>query len=106
MVESEAAEAAFPITPTHDHIAIRRRAEMSGGLYIPQTATAQSGPQFAEVLAVGPGRMSEHCCKVIPMPDVNVGDTIRYHGGAGFDDEIDGLEFRWILRGDVIGVMG
>ena len=69
------------IKPLEDRIVIQQvEAEQttSSGLVIPDTA--QEKPQEGEVVAVGPGRMSDD--KRIPL-DVKVGDRVLYSKFGG-----------------------
>ena len=72
------------------------------GLVIPDTA--QEKPQQGKVLAVGPGRRSEHTGEVIPL-DVKVGDIVVYskYGGTEISDGGDDV---LILNGrDVLAIV-
>ena len=56
----------------------------AGGIYIPDTAKEK--PQEGEVVAVGPGKLTDDGVRV-PM-DVQVGDTVVYskYGGTEYKD--------------------
>ncbi len=82
---------AIDVTPLADRVVVKpiSREEVSkGGIVLPDTA--QEKPQEGEVVAVGPGKISEDGSKRAPM-DVNVGDTVIYakYGGTEwkFGDE-------------------
>ena len=95
------------VQPVLDYILIHSTVhEMSeGGLHLPAGANRQTGPAYAKVVAVGPGRPSEWNAEIIPMPVCGAGDTILYHGGAGTEWEHEGKTYYWILPGDLIGVV-
>jgi chaperonin GroES len=92
------------LQPLEDRIVVRpNEAEETtvSGLVIPDTAKEK--PQQGLVLAVGPGRRSEHTGQLIPL-DVKVGDTVVYskYGGT---EIIDGGEDLLILSArDVLAI--
>jgi chaperonin GroES len=72
------------------------------GLVIPDTAKEK--PQQGEVLAVGPGRRSEHTGEIIPL-DVKVGDVVVYSKYGGVEIS-DGGQDVLILNGrDVLAIV-
>jgi chaperonin GroES len=69
------------VKPLADRVVVRPLEEaesMRGGLYIPDTAKEK--PQQGEVVAVGPGKLSEEG-KRIDM-DLKVGDKVLYGSTA------------------------
>ena len=73
------------------------------GLVIPDTAKEK--PQQGEVLAVGPGRRSEHSGELIPM-DVAVGDTVLYSKYGGTEIAVDGEDLLVLSGRDVLAKIG
>jgi chaperonin GroES len=68
------------------------------GIYLPDTAKEK--PQEGEVLAVGPGKMSEDG-KRIAM-DLNVGDTVIYAKYGGTEIKIDDEELIILRESDIL----
>ena len=74
---------------------------MRGGIIIPDTAKEK--PQEGEVVAVGPGRMTEDG-KRIAM-EVKKGDRVLIGKYSGTDVKIDGTEYTILREDDVLGVL-
>jgi len=92
------------VRPLADRILVRRMEEQEmkkGGIIIPDTAKEK--PQEGEVVAVGPGRMTEDG-KRIAM-DVKKGDRILIGKYSGTDVKIDGEELLIMKESDVMGVV-
>ena len=92
------------LKPLADRILVRRIEEPEmkhGGILIPDTAKEK--PQEGEVVAVGPGRMTEDG-KRIAM-EVKKGDRILIGKYTGTDVKIDGTEYIILREGDVLGVL-
>ena len=68
------------------------------GIYLPDTAKEK--PQEGEVIAVGPGRVTDEG-KRITM-DVEVGDIIIYTKYGGSEIKIDGEEFIIMRESDIL----
>ena len=71
---------------------------MRGGLYIPDTAKEK--PTQGEVIAVGPGRITDKGER-IPL-DIKVGDTVIYGKYSGTSYTLDGEEVIIIKASDVL----
>ena len=92
------------VRPLADRMLVRRIEEQEtkrGGIIIPDTAKEK--PQEGEVIAVGPGRMTEDG-KRIAM-DVKKGDRILIGKYSGTDVKIDGTEYTILREEDVLGVL-
>ena len=93
------------LQPLEDRIIVKpSEAEetTSSGLVIPDTAKEK--PQQGEVIAVGPGRRSEHTGEIIPL-DVKVGDIVVY-SKYGATEITDNGEELLILNGrDVLAIV-
>ena len=93
------------IRPLADRLIVKRLEEQeqksAGGIIIPDTAKEK--PQEGEVVAVGPGRMTEDG-KRIAM-DVKKGDRILIGKYSGTDVKIDGTEYVILREDDVLGVL-
>ena len=94
------------LQPLEDRIVVRSseaESTTASGLVIPDTA--QEKPQQGEVIAVGPGRRSDHSGDVIPV-DVAVGDTVVYSKYGGTEITVDGEELLILNARDVLAKMG
>ena len=93
------------VKPLADRILVRRIEEQEtkrGGIIIPDTAKEK--PQEGEVVAVGPGRMTEEG-KRITM-DVKKGDKILIGKYSGTEVKIEGDEFVILREDDVLAIVG
>jgi chaperonin GroES len=92
------------VRPLSDRILVRRIEEketVRGGIIIPDTAKEK--PQEGEVVAVGPGRLTDDG-KRINM-DVKAGDRVLIGKYSGTDVKIDGTEYVILREDDVLGVL-
>ena len=97
--------AAEKIRPLADRVVVKALDEseqMRGGLYIPDTAKEK--PQQGEIVAVGPGKLSEQGERL--DPEVKVGDTVLYGKYSGTDVTVDGEEFLILREADVLAIIG
>ena len=89
--------------PLHDRVLIKvldSEETTAGGIIIPDTAKEK--PQEGEVVAVGPGAISENG-KISPM-DVKVGDIVLFGKWSGTDVKIDGTEYSIMKESDIMGI--
>jgi len=92
------------VRPLADRILVRRIEEketVRGGIIIPDTAKEK--PQEGEVVAVGPGRLTEDGKRI--TPDVKKGDRVLIGKYSGTDVKIDGTEYTILREDDVLGVL-
>ncbi len=92
---------AVKLEPLADQLVVRpieREEVTKGGIVLPDTAREK--PQEGEVLAVGPGRLSEDG-KRIAM-DVKVGDIVIYAKYGGTDYKIDDEEVIILREGNIL----
>ena len=92
------------LKPLEDRIVVRTlEAEQTtaSGLVIPDTAKEK--PQEGEVVAVGPGRLTEDGKRV--APEVKKGDRILVGKYSGTDVKIDGTEYTILREDEVLGVL-
>ena len=90
------------LRPLGDKVVLRftQAEEIStGGLYL--AASAQEKPQYAVVVAVGPGGMVDG--KEIKM-DVKVGDKVILSKYSGTEVKIDGEEYTIVKVSDILAV--
>lgn len=94
------------VRPLRDRVIVKRQKEeekTSGGIYIPQTASAQDQAWRAEVLAVGPGRLLDNGT-LVPT-DVKVGDKVLVGKYSGNELTVDGDKIVSLLESEILGVI-
>src|SRR5262249_51414079 len=90
--------------PLADRLLVRRIEEQEtvrGGIIIPDTAKEK--PQEGEVVAVGPGKLTDEGKRV--APEVKKGDRILVGKYSGTDVKIDGTEYVILREDEVLGVL-
>lgn len=93
------------VQPLEDRIIVRpgeSEETTASGLVIPDTAKEK--PQQGEVLAVGPGKRSDHTGDVIAM-DVAVGDTVIFSKYGGTEITFEGEDLLILSARDVLAVL-
>ena len=96
--------AADKIQPLADRVVVKPledSEEMRGGLYIPDTAKEK--PQQGEIVAVGPGKLSEEGARL--EPDVEVGQKVLYGKYSGTDVTVDGNEYLILRESDILAII-
>ncbi len=99
-----AKKAAVKIQPLADRVVVKPTDEaeqMRGGLYIPDTAKEK--PQQGEVVAVGPGKLSDEGTRL--DMDVKVGDKVLYGKYSGTDVTLDGEEYLIVRESDILAIL-
>ncbi len=89
------------LKPLADRVVVRpieQEEVTKGGIVLPDTAKEK--PQEGEVIAVGPGRLSEGG-KRMPM-DVKVGDIVIYAKYGGTEIKIEDEELMILREGDIL----
>ncbi|GAA1611482.1 MULTISPECIES: co-chaperone GroES [Leucobacter] len=92
------------IKPLEDRIVIKQvEAEQTtaSGLVIPDSAKEK--PQEGEVVAVGPGRVSDNGTR-IPL-DVAVGDVVIYSKFGGTEVKVSGDDYLVLSARDILAVV-
>ena len=92
---------AVKLQPLADRLVVKpieREEVTKGGIVIPDTAKEK--PQEGEVLAVGPGRLSDDG-KRIAM-EVKVGDTVIYAKYGGTEIKIEDEELVILRESDIL----
>ena len=93
------------VKPLADRVVVKALEEaetMRGGLYIPDTAKEK--PQQGEVVAVGPGKLSEEG-KRIEM-ELKVGDKVLYGKYSGTEVTVDNEQYLILRESDVLAIVG
>ncbi len=91
--------------PLHDRVLVRRieaEEKTAGGIIIPDTAKEK--PQQGEVIAVGPGKVSDEGKRI--EPEVKVGDKVLYGKYSGTEVTIDGEQYLILRESDVLAIVG
>lgn len=92
------------IRPLHDRVVVKRVEEetkTAGGIVLPGSAAEK--PSQGEVLAVGPGRMTDN--GDVRSLDVKVGDKVIFGQYAGSTVKIDGQELLIMAESEIFGVL-
>lgn len=92
------------IIPLHNNVLVKRaksEEKTAGGLIIPTNATEKS--REAEVLAVGPGRVT-YIGKLIPV-EVKPGDIVLLEKNVRSEVKLDGEDLLLISEDDIVGVL-
>ena len=95
---------AVNIRPLHDRVLVKRveqEEQVRGGIIIPDTAKEK--PQEAEVIAVGPGKLSDEG-KRAPM-DVQAGDRVLMGKYSGSEIKIDGNDYVILREDEILAVV-
>ena len=94
---------ATKLRPLGDRVVIRpaaREEATRSGIVLPDTSKEK--PQRGEVLAVGPGRVSDEG-KKIPM-EVKVGDTVLFARYAGTEFKLEDDELLILRESDILAI--
>jgi chaperonin GroES len=94
---------AVKLQPMTDRVVVKpfQKEEMTkGGILIPDTAKEK--PQEGEIVAVGPGRMTDEG-KHIAM-EVKVGDRVIYAKYGGSEIKIDDVEMIILRESDLLAI--
>ena len=92
------------VQPLADRILVRRIEEQEtirGGIIIPDTAKEK--PQEGEVVAVGPGRLTEEGKRI--AIEVKKGDRVLIGKYSGTDVKIEGTEFVILREDEILGIL-
>jgi chaperonin GroES len=93
------------VKPLADRVVVKPLEEaeqMRGGLYIPDTAKEK--PQQGEVVAVGPGKLTDEGKRV--DPELKVGDRVLYGKYSGTEVTLDDSQYLILRESDVLAVIG
>ncbi len=92
---------AVKLQPLADRVVVKpieREEVTKGGIVLPDTAKEK--PQEGEVIAVGPGRLSDDGKRI--ATDVKVGDRIIYSKYGGTEIKIDDEELIILRESDIL----
>ena len=99
-----ATAASTKISPLADRIVVKPLEDtetMRGGLYIPDTAKEK--PQQGEVVAVGPGKMTDDGKRI--APEVKAGDKILYGKYSGTEVNVGDEQYLILRESDVLAIV-
>ena len=95
---------ATTVRPLYDRVLLRRldaADEVRGGIIIPDTAKEK--PQQGEIIAVGPGKLSDTGDRL--APDVEVGQKVLYGKYSGSEVTVDGEDYLILRESDVLAII-
>jgi chaperonin GroES len=93
------------LRPLHDRVVVKRLEEEGtkhGSIIIPDSAKEK--PQEGQVIAVGPGKVTE-AGKTLPL-DVKAGDRVLFAKYSGSEVELEGDEYLIMKEEDLLGIVG
>jgi chaperonin GroES len=93
------------VKPLADRVVVKAledTEQMRGGLYIPDTAKEK--PQQGEVMAVGPGKISDEGKRV--EMELKVGDKVLYGKYSGTEVTVGDEQYLILRESDVLAVVG
>lgn len=91
------------IKPLADRLVVKpieREEKTKSGLILPDTAKEK--PQEGEVIAVGPGKLSDEGTRI--LMDVKVGDHVIYAKYGGTEIKLDDQELIILRESDILAV--
>lgn len=100
-----ATETKLSIRPLGDRVIVKalpQEEKTKGGVILPDTAKEK--PQQGEVVAVGPGRITDKGAKV--DMEVKVGDKVLYGKYSGTEVKLEGEEYLIIKESEVLAILG
>jgi chaperonin GroES len=89
------------LQPMADRLVVKPilKEEMTrGGIFIPDTVKEK--PQEGEVIAVGPGRMTDDGKRIVM--DIKVGDRVIYAKYGGSEIKVDDIEMIILRESDIL----
>lgn len=92
------------IKPLADRVVVKPLESVErtkGGIYVPDTAKEK--PQEGEIVAVGPGKVSDSGSLI--KPEVKVGDKVLYGKYSGTEVTVEGEEYLIIRESDVLATL-
>ena len=92
------------LKPLSDRVLVKRldyEEKTAGGIYIPDTAKEK--PSQGEIIAVGPGKVSDDG-KLQPM-NVKKGDKVLFNKYAGTEVQLGGEDHLIMREDDILGIV-
>lgn len=101
-----ATASAVNIKPLADRVVVRplddTEEQTRGGIIVPDTAKEK--PQQGEIVAVGPGRVSDDGARI--EMELETGDRVLYGKYSGTEVTVGGEEYLILRETDVLAVIG
>lgn len=92
------------VKPLSDRVIVKpleAEQKTAGGIIIPDNAKEK--PQKGEVVAVGPGKISDNGQKI--AMEVKKGDKVLYGKYSGSEVTVDGIEYMIMRESDILAVI-
>ena len=92
------------LKPLADRVVVRpsvAEERTKGGIIVPDTAKEK--PVWGEIIAVGPGKVSDEGKQI--AVEVKVGDSVLYGKYSGTEVTIDGEELLIMRESDIFAIM-
>lgn len=92
------------VKPLADRVVVKpspAEEKTKGGIILPDTAKEK--PVIGEVVAVGPGKITDDGKKI--APEVKVGDKVLYGKYSGTEVTIDGEEYLIMREADIFAIV-
>lgn len=92
------------IRPLNDRLLVKRLEEVTrtaGGIIIPDSAKEK--PAEGEVIAVGPGKLSDKGDRMAMQ--VAVGDRVLFSKYGGTEVKLDGVDYLIMREDDIMGIV-
>ena len=89
------------LQPLADHVVVKplaKEEKTRSGIYIPDTAKEK--PQEGEIIAVGPGRLTDEGKRIVV--DLKAGDVVIYARYGGSEIKIDDQELVIMRESDIL----
>ena len=96
---------AAKLQPLADRVLVRpieKEEKTKSGIYLPDTAKEK--PQEGEVIAVGPGKMSDDGKRIVM--DLKAGDIVIYAKYGGTEVKVDDEELIILRESDILAKKG
>ncbi len=92
------------IKPLSDRVVVKMvEAEETTKSGLILSAASKEKPQFAQVIAVGPGAKNKDGV-IVPISDITVGDKVIISSYAGNKIKVDGEEYIIVNAADILAV--
>ena len=92
------------IKPLADRVVVKAAEQVEakqGSIIIPDTAKEK--PQQGQVVAVGPGKISDNGAKI--AMEVKVGDTVLYGKYSGTEVTVDNEDYLIMRESDILAII-
>lgn len=84
-------------------IADELETKTESGIHLPESALDWNEPRYGTVAHVGIGHRSEATGELVPI-DLEPGDRVFFHKRSGEDWRFEGVDYKVLSPGEIIGV--